>query len=53
MTVFVGAPIGFRGTGNPVKIWIGPTFISWFDKLAQIRRALDSVPGVLAGYNSE
>jgi hypothetical protein len=38
---------------NTYKIWIDSTFTGEFDGLAQIRRALDAVPGVLAGYNSD
>lgn len=36
--------------GNPLMI--DPTFTSGFDGLAQVRRALDSVPGVLAVCDS-
>jgi hypothetical protein len=47
-----------RDKGNPIMIWIGPAFTSGFDGLGQVRsgqvrRVLDSVPGVLAGCNSD
>jgi hypothetical protein len=46
-------PLGFQGKGEPCNLWIDPTFTGGFDGLAQVRQALDSVPGVLAGYNSK
>jgi hypothetical protein len=36
-----------------ITIRYDPTFIDGVDGLAQVRRALYSVPGVLAGYHSD
>jgi hypothetical protein len=42
-----------KGGGGAVMVWCGPAFTSKFDGLFQVRPAIDSVPGVLAGDNVE
>jgi hypothetical protein len=48
------APIGFQGKGGgPIMDWFGSAFTSPFDGLAEVRPAIDSVPGVLTGCKAE
>lgn len=41
------------GKWNPIMILIGPAFTGKFSGLAQIRQALDSLPGVLVGSDDQ
>jgi hypothetical protein len=47
------APILSQCKGKHIPIWIGATFTGVSDGLAQVKQALGSVSGVLAGCNSE
>jgi hypothetical protein len=41
------------GKGSSIMIGIVPTYIGGFDGVAQVRRALDSAPGMLASCNTD
>jgi hypothetical protein len=44
---------GILGYGIPIRFKLGSNFKGGFDGLAQVRWALNCVPGVVAGYNLE